>query len=75
MTDMTIHAPRPFLEIRSGTPTPEELAAVVAALTALRTAAPAPPAPPTNNWVPPHRVPRTPYLPGPGAWRASARPR
>ncbi|WP_443054546.1 acyl-CoA carboxylase epsilon subunit [Streptomyces sp. NBC_00683] len=70
---MTSQAPRPALEVRSGAPSPEELAALVAALAAVRTAVSAPVARPTRGWASPHPVLRTPYLPGPGAWRASAR--
>ena len=59
----------------SGSPTPEELAAVVAVLSARAAGGPGRPAgPPARSlWATP--VLRTPLRPGPGAWRASALPR
>jgi hypothetical protein len=66
---------RPLLRVVRGTPTREELAAVVAVLAAGSAApAAAPPAPAGRPlWAVP--VLRAPLAPGPGAWRASGLPR
>ena len=72
---MTADPGRPLLRVVRGTPTREELAAVVAVLAA-RSADPVP-APPAPTGRPLWAVPvlRTPLAPGPGAWRASGMPR
>ena len=61
--------PRPLLSVVRGTPSPEELAAVVAVLAARGGSAAAAPAPAPRLWRSPLRPPLG--LPGPGAWRAS----
>ncbi|MBD0735584.1 acyl-CoA carboxylase subunit epsilon [Streptomyces sp. CBMA29] len=65
------------IKVERGSPTPEELAAVVALVQARAAAAgksadgPAP----LDGWADPARnVPRGVPTPGPGAWRASAWP-
>ena len=64
--------PQPALRVVRGTPTPEELVAVVAAVLAAR--APEPPAPAPSYWRDP--AGRLGVLRrGPLAWSASARPR
>jgi len=61
------------LFLATGSPTPEELAAVVVLLTARSGAAPAaPPAPVRSRWAAP--LLRGPLTPGSGAWRASTLP-
>jgi len=65
------------IRIERGTPTAEELAALVGALMMLRPAVPTPEPSPASRWAAsarptaPGRLPR----PGQGAWRASALPR
>ncbi|WP_405904171.1 acyl-CoA carboxylase subunit epsilon [Streptomyces sp. NBC_00656] len=66
-------AAKPLLTIRGGSASPEEVAAVIAACVLLRPAVAEPVAHPTGDWASPDRLLRTPRLPGPGAWRASAR--
>ncbi len=65
--------PAPALTI-SGSPTPEEVAAVVAVLSALSGGDGTEPSPPPSRWASPRTALRSPVGPGPGAWRASARP-
>uniref|UniRef100_A0AAU3I636 Acyl-CoA carboxylase subunit epsilon n=1 Tax=Streptomyces sp. NBC_01393 TaxID=2903851 RepID=A0AAU3I636_9ACTN len=65
----------PRLVIRAGAPTPEELAALVAALAVSRPAAAAPVARRPDGWASPEHRLRTPHSPGPDGWRASARHR
>lgn len=66
----------PALRIVAGQPTAEETAAVVVVLSALaRQQPPAPPAPARSQWAARQRLLREPVSPGPGGWRASARPR
>jgi len=64
----------PMFQITSGTPTPEEVAAVTVLLLAVaRSAGPsAPPPRPVGGWTDPALRLRRPLPPGPGAWRASA---
>ncbi|MDQ5856012.1 MAG: acyl-CoA carboxylase subunit epsilon [Actinomycetota bacterium] len=63
------------IHIVGGEPSDEELAALVAVLAELASAAgPGPPKQP-SAWADPARRLRTPLQPGPGAWRAWARPR
>ena len=72
MTEPTPEPARPLLRVVRGTPTPEELAAVIA-MVASRGGAPAEPAPAAPSlWSRPQL--RGPLTPGPGAWRASALP-
>jgi hypothetical protein len=66
---------RPVLRVISGNATPEEIAAVVAALLVLSADSPLPPpsaAP--SAWADRSRLLRPPQFPGPDAWRRSALP-
>jgi hypothetical protein len=67
----------PRLTIVRGEPTPEEIAAVVTALTARLASARQARAGETmrNGWSSRSRMMRSPLSRGPGAWRASALPR
>ena len=73
---MSDTAAGPLLRVVKGEPTDEELAALVVALTTQRlpVAAP-PPGTPTSGWTAPEQRLRRTITAGPGAWRASARPR
>ena len=64
----------PVLSITSGTPTPEELAAVTVLLLAIARsqASGSPPVQQVGGWADPALRLRRPLPPGPGAWRASA---
>jgi hypothetical protein len=65
---------QPLLRIVSGTPTPEEVAALVAVLAASDGGdAPAPRR--TPAWSRPERLVRATHRHGPGGWRASGLPR
>ena len=67
---------RPVLRVVRGTPTREELAAVVALVAARPAPAPEPSAPSEpSRWASRAAALRRPLSPGPGAWRASALPR
>ncbi len=63
----------PMLRVVAGSPTPDELAVVVAVL-ATR-GAPAPPPPEFSLWARKSRNTRPSLRPGFGAWRASTMPR
>ena len=69
MTDSTT----PRLRIVSGSPTPDEIAVVVAVLS--RRGAPAPETPQFSLWARKSRQTRSSLRPGFGAWRASVMPR
>ena len=69
MTDSTT----PRLRIVSGSPTPDEIAVVVAVLS--RRGAPAPASPQFSLWARKSRQTRPSLRPGFGAWRASVMPR
>lgn len=63
------------LRLVRGDATPEEVAALLAVLSAA-SGGDAEPAPrPTSRWAARADLVRRPLRPGPGAWRASARPR
>ncbi|WP_344935661.1 acyl-CoA carboxylase subunit epsilon [Sphaerisporangium flaviroseum] len=69
-----------FLRVLRGNPTPEELAALIIALTTLAASAAAEPAPEeaaTSAWVEGSRASRQPVTPSAGstAWRISGMPR
>jgi Acyl-CoA carboxylase epsilon subunit len=70
----------PALSVVRGSPTAEELAALVTALVAVQSAraaaalAAAAPMPHRYGWSSKSRLAGAPLLPGPGAWRASAFP-
>lgn len=66
---------RPALRVVAGSPTPDELAVVVAVLAARAAARPAAPARRMSLWSKRSRNVRPPLRPGPGAWRASMMPR
>jgi Acyl-CoA carboxylase epsilon subunit len=64
----------PCFRVIRGTPSVEELAALVGVLVRRsRPGAPAPP-PPRSRWRA-SGLPATPPRPGPGAWRAATQPR
>ena len=64
----------PVLRVVKGDVSPEEIAALVAVFASLGPTSTEPPAP-RPEWSSPHRLVRTPHLPGPGCWRASGLPR
>jgi len=64
---------QPVIRITRGTPTAEELAALVGVLLSRPVAVPAPAAAGSSRWARAAR-PRAAGRPGPGAWRASALP-
>jgi Acyl-CoA carboxylase epsilon subunit len=66
----------PVLRVIRGDATPEEIAAVVAALLSRAAAAdaPPPPRPAPSAWSDRSRLLRRPVHPGPDAWRRSALP-
>jgi hypothetical protein len=66
-------AERPYLRIVRGSPTPEEIAALVTVLTT-RARTSAPPPKPRSAWSDPARRLRRPLTHGPGAWRSGALP-
>jgi hypothetical protein len=67
----------PTLRVVRGDPTPEELAVMTAVVAAAAAASPNEPAAAAElrrgRWNDPAARHRRPWLPGPGAWRASAR--
>jgi hypothetical protein len=71
----------PLVRVVAGHPTPEEVAALAAALAARRAAlarqasATAAARPAVGGWSDRRRLLRMPPAPGPGAWRRSALPR
>ena len=67
-------SPRPLLSVVSGTPEPEELAALVAVL-ASRGGKPQARPVVASAWASKGRLVRPRLQPGPNAWRASAWPR
>ncbi len=69
-------APRPHLRIVRGEPDAAELAALAAVLAAAGGGGEEPPDPaPPSAWARHVDLVRGPVQPGPGGWRASARPR
>jgi acyl-CoA carboxylase epsilon subunit len=64
----------PLFSVVKGSPTDEELAALVAALTMRTSAPPVTPKPRQSGWSAYWRSVRAPVQPGPGAWRMSGRP-
>ena len=67
-------AAEPVLSVVKGSPTDEEVAALVAVLTlATRRSEPEPETRP-SGWSTYWRTVRAPVIPGPDAWRMSARP-
>ena len=64
----------PLFQVVKGSPTEEELAAVVAVLTLRFGAAAAAPDPRESGWSAYGRSVRAPVQPGPEAWRMSGRP-
>jgi acyl-CoA carboxylase epsilon subunit len=66
-------AARPFLRIVKGDPSPEEVAALVVAMSALRRdSEPVRPATSRSGWSDRSRLLRTPVHPSQDAWRRSA---
>jgi hypothetical protein len=66
---------QPFFAVVRGTPTAEELAALVGALVQRSRATAAPAAPVDRSRWRDSGLPRSAPRPGPGAWRASVLPR
>lgn len=64
----------PAFRVVRGTPTAEELAALVGVLFSRRAAGPAEPSRTTPSRWHASALPSVPLRPGPGAWRASALP-
>ncbi|WP_375432736.1 acyl-CoA carboxylase subunit epsilon [uncultured Friedmanniella sp.] len=64
----------PVLQVVAGTPTDEELAAVLVALQSVTTPEAERPTPEPSRWAAPWRSVHAPVHPGPGAWVASGRP-
>ena len=64
----------PVLRVVKGEPTDEELAALVTVLTLRSASQPTAPAAGPSGWSAYARTVRPPVLPGPDAWRRSARP-
>jgi hypothetical protein len=68
-------SPRSAIRILNADATPEEIAAIVVALTAIASAAtPAPIARRTSNWAAPARALRAPHRPGHDQWRSTNLP-
>jgi hypothetical protein len=65
---------QPLFEVVKGSPTEEELAALVAVLTMRFGGAAAAPDRPESGWSAYWRSVRAPVQPGPEAWRMSGRP-
>ncbi len=65
----------PLFRVVKGTPTDDELAALVVVLTAKAAGERAPSGPPRSAWASYWTRRRAPLTPGTGAWRASALPR
>lgn len=83
MTEQTVPAqeaaPAPVFTVVSGSPTPEEIAAIVTVLTAAAsggdpTAEPRSERPRVSGWKSYSRTLRRAPYPGPGAWRLSGGP-
>jgi len=66
--------PAPAIVVVKGDPTPEEIAAVVVAITSLRAVGSGRPVPQMSQWSAYWRGLRAPVAPGPGSWRQSGRP-
>ena len=64
----------PVFSVVKGSPTDEELAALVAVLTLTGHRAPPEPETRPSGWSTYWRTVRAPVIPGPDAWRMSARP-
>jgi hypothetical protein len=71
-----VTGPGPVLRVIRGDATPDEIAAVVAALLVASAASDAPPParPAPSAWSDRSRLLRRPVHPGPGAWHRSALP-
>ena len=66
---------RPLLSVVKGTPTEEELAALLAVVAAKQAVTTSAPSEVASVWAAKSRLVRPPLRPGPNAWRASAWPR
>ena len=72
---MTTEKDQPMFSVVKGSPTDEEVAALVAVLTlAGRSSAPETETTRPSGWAAYWRTVRAPIIPGPNAWRMSARP-
>ncbi len=63
-----------MLRVSGGTPSDEELVAVLVALQSRQGPEVEPSAPEPSRWAAPWRSVHAPLTPGPGAWLASGRP-
>lgn len=66
--------PDPLLRVIKGSPTDEEIAALVAVVTSLGRTASRPEVKP-SEWAAPHRALRVAYSHGPEGWRSAGLPR
>jgi acyl-CoA carboxylase epsilon subunit len=66
--------PQPLLQVVSGEPTAEELAALTVVVATLSQSRPRRRPTPVGAWSSPAAVVRGPLLSGPGGWRAAGRP-
>ena len=73
MSDREVTVERPVLRVVHGTPSPSELAALVAVVTAMTGVDDPGAERPRSSWSAPHRMVRRPLAPG--GWRASFAPR
>jgi hypothetical protein len=73
VSDQDVPADRPVLRVVHGTPSPAELAALVAVVTAMAAGDDSGAEKPRSSWSAPHRMMRQPLTTG--GWRASFAPR
>ena len=73
MSDQDVPADRPVLRVVHGTPSPAELAALVAVVTAMAAGDDSGAEKPRSSWSAPHRMVRQPLTTA--GWRASFAPR
>ena len=73
MSEQDVTTDRPVLRVVHGTPSPAELAALVAVVTAMAAGADSGAERPRTSWSAPHRMVRQPLTTG--GWRASFAPR
>jgi len=73
VSEQDVTTDRPVLRVVHGTPSPAELAALVAVVTAMAAGADSGAERPRTSWSAPHRMVRQPLTTG--GWRASFAPR
>jgi len=73
VSDQEVTVERPVLRVVHGTPSPSELAALVAVVTAMTGVDDPGAGRPRSSWSAPYRMVRRPLAPG--GWRASFAPR